>query len=196
MAELNWEQSYSIPGHWTLRSNHPAALAAVPDALVQYGGLAADRLSCWALHPNEQTGGRFDAYLEERQELGPGAVVDVAETLRPRQQNVVWVDRHHLLATAAPAQAASRLLGLYVASKGSLVVYVHDPATSAPLATFLNSIPISGGNNWSDAHLVSNCRFVVQYKGPTLQLQLVASPTFALTAGQALNQLRDVVAPW
>ncbi|MCW2925683.1 MAG: hypothetical protein JWM98_3087, partial [Thermoleophilia bacterium] len=102
MAQLLVETDPYRPGRWTLRSDNPSVLAAVPDALVQVLDLGAEAMSGWALHPDEQAGGASAAYGDELREIGHGPLVHVVELARPWQHNVVWVDRYHLVVVAAP----------------------------------------------------------------------------------------------
>mgnify|MGYP001450466077 CR=1 FL=1 len=124
MAQLNVETDPFHAGRWTLRSANPSVLAAIPDALVQVLDLGGEALAAWALHPDEQQGIRDAAYHDELREIGHGPIVEVRELVRPWQPNVVWVDRYHLLVVAAQPTLGSRLLGLYVGSKGRIVVGV------------------------------------------------------------------------
>lgn len=197
MAQLLLEQDSFQPGRWTVRSNSPAALAAVPDALVQVLGLGDEALAAWALHPDEQAGIRDAAYHEELHELGPAASVEVVELVRPWQQNVVWVDRYHLLVTAARPAAGSRLLGLYVGSTGRIVVGVHHPSVAALVQQEFARLPNDHGRDWQSQALVANCRFVLcstpQQPGT---LELRAPQPMAQPVQGALQQLAAMVAAW
>lgn len=197
MATLNWSQDSSRPGVWLVQANHPTALAAIPDALLQVLDLPHDQLAAWALHQSEQVGGRADAYGDERRELGPTALVNVVELLRPRQQNTVWIDRYHLVVASAPAAAASRLLGLYAGSTGSLLLYVCAPASPTTIPAFIAQAPHTGGIGWDDPILASQARFAVRYteRAPH-QLQLVVAPVFAQQAQEALQKLAAIANQW
>jgi hypothetical protein len=197
MAQLTYTQDYTQQSTWLVRSDHPGALAAVPDAIVQTLGLGNDHLTCWALHPTEQDGYRHDAYLDERGELGLGAAVDVVEVLRPRQQNVVWVDRYHLIATNAPAATATRVLGLYTGGKGSVLLYVHDPSVGGTFAQYVTNVPHAGHIGWNAPHMAAQSRFgVYATDRAPMQIELVCAPAFAPQVQQALQQLAALTASW
>ena len=89
MAQLQVESDPFLPGRWTLRSDHPGALAAIPDAIVQVLGLDADVLSAWAVHYDEQNEYAENAYANERRELGHGPVAEVISLPRSPQPHVV-----------------------------------------------------------------------------------------------------------
>lgn len=197
MASLEITPELTQPGRWHVASDTPAAVAAVPDAVVQVLGFTTDVSACWALHASEQDGARDQAYVHERQELGPAATVEVLELLRPRQPNVVWVDRFHLLALGAPAAAASRLLGLYVDGEGQLVTYLYQPVSTPAVSEFISQAPHSGGSGWDDPSLVAQCRLVVRAdKGRPNQVTLLTPHVLAQQVGQALQQLAAHVAHW
>lgn len=197
MAQLIIEQDPFQPGCWTLRSADPRVLAAVPDALVQVLDLAGDALAAWALHPDEQAGLRDAAYHEELRELGPGAVADVVELVRPWQQNVVWVDRYHLVVDAARPAVGSRLLGLYVGSTGRIVIAVHHPSVAAIVQQQVGRLPHDNGRDWDSAPLLGNCRFVVHSTAerPGV-LDLRAPQPMAVGVQGALERLVGMVAGW
>lgn len=187
----------SVVGGLVVRSEHPAALAAVPDALVQVLGLEQDVGSCWALHPSEQDGLRTAAYGEDRAELGMGAHVDVLELTRPRQRNVVWIDRYHLVGSFQPVAVASRLLGLYAGGPGSLLLYVHHPTVTATFQHVVGQAPYDGGATWDAATIVEQSRFAVRYDGRfPQQLRLTCNSTLRSHVAQALHALAGTVAPW
>jgi hypothetical protein len=197
MAQLQLEQDPFRAGRWTITSTDPRVLASVPDALVQSLGLGTDPLVAWGLHPDEQDGSRDAAYREELAEIGFGPLVQVVELPRPFRPNVVWVDRYHLLVAAAPATLGTRLLGLYVGSKGQLVVGVHDPSVSATVQQALVALPDQGTANWDSDHLVSQVRFLLRYAPSNPHaVELRAPQAFAQGAQTALLNLQQYVAAW
>lgn len=194
---LTYDRHPFDPGRFQVRSTSASALAAVPDALVQVLGLAGDMITMWGLHPTEQVATRDLAYENERSELGVGAVAEVVEVLRPRRQNVVWIDRLHLVASGAPAAAASRLLGLYVGSEGSLLLYVHHPASAYPLTERVRTVPHSGSQGWDDPAVVSQARFAVHFDGASpAELGLASAPAFAQRVPGVLDELARMTAGW
>lgn len=197
MAQLLLETDPFQPGRWTLRSDNPSVLAAVPDALVQVLELGADALAAWALHPDEQAGMRDAAYHDELHEIGIGPLVEVVELTRPWQQNVVWVDRYHLLVAAAPASIASRLLGLYVGSKGRMVLAVYHPSVAGIVQTKIASMPNDNARDWDTGDIVANVRFVLRYDPETPgALQLRCAQPMAHGIQDALGRLTMMVASW
>jgi hypothetical protein len=197
MAQLQLEQDPYRPGRWTITSNDPRVLAAVPDALVQSLQLTTDPLIAWGLHPDEQDGSRDAAYRDELQEIGYGPLVQVMELPRPFRPNVVWVDRYHLLVAAAPAALGTRLLGLYVGSKGQLVLGVHDPSVAATVQQALVTLPDLGPADWDSAALVSQMRFLLRYAPNRPDaVELRAPQVFAQRAQDALVSLQQYVAAW
>lgn len=197
MAQLHVESDPFHAGRWTLRSDHPSVLAAVPDALVQVLELGSDALAAWALHPDEQAGIRDAAYHDELRELGHGAAVEVVELVRPWQQHVVWVDRYHLVVRAAPPAAGSRLLGLYVGSKGRLVLSVHHPSVAGIVQQLVAAMPADGGAAWEAADHVGSARFVLRYSPDEPDaVQLRAPQPMAHGVQEALGRLAGMVAGW
>lgn len=197
MARLDIDADPFIPGRWTLRSDAPAVLAGACDALVQGIGLEAEVLVAWGLHPDEQDGMRDHAYEDERAELGPLPIVQVLELPRPRQQHVVWVDRYHLLAAAAPPQVGSRLLGLYVGSKGRIVLAIHHPSVSAIVQGSFQAMPDSNGRDWDVPALVDQCRVVLRYDASAPnQLDVRAPQPMAHAVQDAFTRLAAIVAGW
>jgi len=197
MAQLAVETDPYRPGRWTLRSPNPSVLAAVPDALVQVMELGGEALAAWALHPDEQAGIRDAAYHDELREIGHGPLVQVVELVRPWQQNVVWVDRYHLVVAAAPPPIGSRLLGLYVGSQGRMVLSVHHPSVAAMVQAEIAAMPNDNGREWERDLHVANARFVVRYDpdhGGTLQLR--APQSMALSVQDAISRLTQTVAAW
>jgi len=131
---------------WSISSSSPAALAAVPDAIIQRLGVTHDTLTLWALHPSEQDGLRDAAYHDERTELGMYAQCEIIEMARPHRPNVVWIDRFHLIATGAAATCASRIAGLYTGGQGILALWLHDGSVTMQLAEHARSMPpVNGG---------------------------------------------------
>ena len=207
MAELHIDSDPYVPGQWTLRSSTPAVLAAVPDAIVQVLGFEHDVLAVWALHHDEQTGARDELYREERRELGPTAQPRIVELARPWQARVVWVDRYHLVASG-PATAASRLLGLYVASNGRLVLAVHDPSVTAMVQQSMHALTSSAqvdhahgistyGHTWEDPARIALTRFTLRSdpdRNGTIRLR--APQPMAAGVQDALVRLRQTVAGW
>jgi hypothetical protein len=197
MAQLLAETDPTQPGRWTLRSDHPSVLAAVPDALVQVLDLGGEVLGAWALHPDEQAGVRNAAYHDELRELGVQSVVEVRELVRPWQQNVVWVDRYHLLVGAAPTTVGSRLLGLYVGSKGRIVLSVFHPSVAAIVQGEYDSMPHETGHDWDRIEHVANARFVLRYDpSQPGALQLRCAQPMAHGIQDALGRLAQTVAGW
>ncbi|MCW2927745.1 MAG: hypothetical protein JWM86_1713 [Thermoleophilia bacterium] len=197
MAQLQVEPDPIQPGRWTLRSPNAAALAAIPDALVQVLELGGEAMAGWALHPDEQAGIRDAAYHDELRELGPQSLVQVAEQVRPWQPNVVWVDRYHLLVGAASPTLGSRLLGLYVGSKGRIVLSVHHPSVAALVQQAITAMPVDNARDWDAPAHLANARFVLRYdpSDPTA-IQLRCSQPMAHGVQDALLRLQQMVAGW
>ena len=197
MAQLTVESDMFQPGHWTLRSDHPSALAAVPDAVVQTMGLQGEALGAWALHYDEQDLHAEDAYARERQELGMHAQAQVVALPTAARAHVVYIDRLHLVAWAAPAGAGSRLAGLYVGTAGDLVLCVHHPSVTAQVAQELTRLPQGGRELRDGSSLVPNSRFVVSFDREQPDSVRVRAPQpMALAVQDALGRLRDLVAGW
>lgn len=197
MAQLLVETDPFHAGRWTLRCSHPAALAAVPDAIVQVLQLESESLAAWALHPDEQAGIRDAAYHDELGELGQGSLVDVVELVRPWQHNVVWVDRFHLVVGAAAPTIGSRLLGLYVGSPGRMVLSVHHPSVAALVQREIAAMPNNSAADWERMDHVSNARFVVRYDPDHRDaLQVRAPQPMAMGVNDALGRLTHMVAGW
>jgi hypothetical protein len=197
MAQLLIETDVYQPGRWAPRSDNPSVLAAVPDALVQVLDLGGESLVAWALHPDEQQGIRDAAYHDELRELGHGPLYQVVELARPWQPNVVWVDRYHLVVGAAPPAVGSRLLGLYVGSKGRMVLSVHHPSVTSLVQVEVSTMPNDTGRAWDRTEHVSNARFVLRYdpEAPDT-LQLRAPQPMAHGVQEALGRLTQMVAGW
>lgn len=196
MARIDIQTDTFTPG-WTLSSDSPAALAAIPDALMQVLDLRGDALAAWALHPDEQDLTAETAYREERGELGYGPVVEVRELPRPRRHNVVWIDRYHLLVASAPAGVASRLLGLYVGSRGRLVLALHHPSVSGMVRQLFDAMPDDNAAAWDDVQLVSQSRLVLRYDPATPDaVQLRAPQPMAMPVQQALSRIAQSAAGW
>lgn len=197
MAQLHLESDPFQPGRWLIRSSHPGALAAVPDAIVQVLQLEDEALAGWMLHPDEQAGIRDAAYHDELAEIGHGPLVEVMELARPWQQNVVWVDRYHLLVAAAPPRIATRLLGLYVGSKGQSVLAVHHPSVAALIQQEIAALPNEAGRTWERQEFVANSRFVVR-SAPDLPqaVELRCPQPMAHGVQDALSRLSQMVAGW
>jgi hypothetical protein len=199
MAQLIIEGDPWQPGHWTLRSDNPSVLAAVPDAVVQVLelGSSGDVLGAWALHPDEQAGIRDAAYHDELREIGIGPIVEVRELVRPWQQNVVWVDRYHLLVAGAQPQLGSRLLGLYVGSKGRIVLSVYHPSVAGIVQGELDGMPNENGRDWERDQHVANARFVLRYDPSSPgALEVRAPQSMAMGVQDALLRLQQMVAGW
>lgn len=197
MAQLLVETDQFQPGRWTLRSNNPSVLAAVPDALVQVLELGGEVLAAWALHPDEQAGLRDAAYHDELRELGIQSVVEVRELVRPWQQNVVWVDRYHLLVAAAPPTVGSRLLGLYVGSKGRIVMSVYHPSVAGIVQAQIAELPNEGDRDWDRMEHVSNVRFAVRYDPSEPGcVQVRCGQPMAAGVQDAISRLSMTVAGW
>lgn len=197
MAQLLVETDPFHAGRWNLRSDNPSVLAAVPDAIVQVLDLGAEALAAWALHPDEQAGIRDAAYHDELGEIGHGPIVQVVELARPWQQNVVWVDRFHLLVMAAPPTLGSRLLGLYVGSKGRIVLSVHHTSVAALVQAEVTAMPGGNGREWERSDHIANTRFALRYDPEqTDALQVRAPQPMAMGVHDALGRLVHTVAAW
>ncbi|MBC7460492.1 MAG: hypothetical protein H7287_03950, partial [Thermoleophilia bacterium] len=169
MAHLAIEADLLMPGSWVIRSDHPAALAGVSDAIVQTLGLQGEALGTWCVHYDEQDHHAEDAYVRERQELGMHAQAQIV--VRPTalaQRNVVYLDRLHLVAIAGPPTAGSRLAGMYVGSGGrdprsggDLVISVHHPSVAHQVWSALMRNPEGGDALRTGHELVADSRFVL-----------------------------------
>lgn len=197
MAHLLIQTDPIHPGRWTLQSDNPSVLAAIPDALVQVLDLGDDVLGAWALHPDEQNGGRDAAYHDELHELGIQSVVEVRELARPWQQNVVWVDRYHLLVGAANPAVGSRLLGLYVGSKGRIVISMFHPSVTALVQSEYDTMPNENGRDWDRQQHIANARFALRYdpEQPNA-VQMRCPQSMAHSVQGALGRLTQMVAGW
>lgn len=206
MAQLQIESDPFLPGRWTLRSDHPGALAAVPDAIVQVLGLDSDVLSAWAVHYDEQNEYAENAYANERREIGFGPSVEVVSLPRAPQPHVVWIDRQHLVVGNAPAALATRLLGLYAGSNGTITLAISDPSVAGQVHATLRAM-VDGGpaaeEGWSSDPFVGLNRVVVRYdalskhgEAPTNVIHVRASQPMALAVQGALGQLQQMVAGW
>ncbi|MCB0879799.1 MAG: hypothetical protein KDC46_12575 [Thermoleophilia bacterium] len=206
MAQLVVQSDPLVPGRWTVQSEHPGALAAVPDAIVQVTDGGADVLSARAVHYDEQNEYAENAYANERRELGHGPVAEVVALPRAPEPNKVWIDRQHLVVGAAPPRLATRLLGLYVGSNGSITLAVSDPSVAAQVHATLRAqieAPPDTIATWDSEIFVSLNRFVVRYDALSLHgekrtdvVQVRASQQMALTVQNALLQLQQLVAGW
>lgn len=206
MAHLVIESDPLAPGRWTVQSSHPGALAAVPDAIVQVTDGGADVLSARAVHYDEQGEFAENAYANERRELGHGPVAEVISLPRAPEPNKVWIDRQHLLVGAAPPKLATRLLGLYVGSNGSITLAVSDPSVAAQVHATLRAqveAPPDAVASWDADVFVSLNRFVVRYGALSLHgekrtdvLQVRAPQQMAMNVQNALLQLQQLVAGW
>jgi hypothetical protein len=202
MAQLIIEGDPYQPGRWTLRSDNPSVLAAVPDALVQVLELGADTLSMSAVHYDEQREFAEHAYADERREVGYGPQVEVVSLPRAPRPGVVWIDRLHLLVGSASPQVASRLLGLYVGSNGSMTLCVSHPSVAAQVvATLREDLGIN--DTWEHPDFDALNRFVVRYSAlskhgdrPGNTLAVRAPQPTALAVQGALGQLQQMVAGW
>lgn len=206
MATLTTEADPIFPGRWTIRSDHPSALAAIPDAIIQVLGLGSDVLSAWAVHYDEQSEHAENAYANERREVGYGPTAEIIALPRAPQPHVVWIDRQHLLVGAAPAALATRLLGLYVGSNGTITLTISDPSVGGQVHATLRSM-IEGGraaaDAWSSDAFVALTRVVVRYdalslhgESPTNVVHVRAPQPMALAVQGALGQLAGMVAGW
>lgn len=187
---------------WTIVSEHPGALAAIPDAIVQHLGFPYDVVTLWARHPSEQDGSRDAAYLQEQQEIGPASSIEVVELTRPHQRNVVWTDRYHLIAAGARATAASRIAGMYAGERhtnfGShLVTWIHDPSVTTLVADQAYRMPAANGGGWDFDQVVLSCRFALNFDAryPTA-VTLRCPPLLAPQIAAALTELATLVSSW
>ena len=200
MAELRIEQDPAMPGAIIVRSAHAGALAATCDTLVEALGGPTDALAVWGLHPHEQDELREQAYLHERAELGHFAQVQVVELARPRERNVVWIDRYHLVATGAQPPVGTRILGLYAGGgqRGTrCALYVHDASVTGMVAPHLQAIAEGVGEGWDDPALLASVRFALLYssRDPGAVHVRVAMHQVPATL-EALHGLAGVVAHW
>lgn len=202
MAQLLVETDQFLPGRWTIRSDNPSALAAVPDAIVQVLDLGGESLSATACHYDEQNEHAEDAYANERREVGYGPLVEVVNLPRAPQPNVVWIDRQHLVVGSAPPGLGSRLLGLYVGSNGSMTLATCHPSVAAQVTHFLRE-DVGRDEAWERQDFVAMCRFVVRYpalsvhgEAPTDLLHVRAPQAMALGVNDALGRLAMTVAGW
>jgi hypothetical protein len=179
------------PGRMRIAHRDPAALAAIPDAVAQAVAPPGTICSLWCLHHAEQDGVAHTAYPNERMELGPHAQAEVLTMARPHQVRVVWTDRYHLLATNAPASAATRVLGLYVGgSKGDAVLVLHHPSTSAQVIAGIRTLPETHGRSWDQPPLVDAALFMVRADRTQQDaVEAFASPSFVQPVNAALAQL-------
>ena len=199
MAQLSVQPDPLVPGRWTLRSTSPAALAAVPDVLVRSLGLEHDTLGAWALHPDEQDGMRDAAYRDELGMLGQLAHARVHELPRPWQQNVVWVDRYHLLVHAADARLAGKLLGWYVGSKGELLLAVFDPSVAAMVQHSIDQIPDTHPSQRDQLvqQLLQHSRFLAWFRPEEQGELILRTPTpMAQRVHDALAEVHTIIQPW
>ena len=214
MAQLIVESDPFLPGRWKLTSDHPSALAAVPDAIVQVLGLDADVLSAWAVHYDEQNEFAENAYANERRELGHGPVAEVVSLPRAPQPHVVWIDRQHLVVGAAPARMATRLLGLYAGSNGTITLAISDPSVAGQVHATLREFAhgtnpyatadhLGANDAWGGEPFVALNRVIVRYdalslhgEAPTNALHVRAPQATALAVQNALAQLQGMVAGW
>lgn len=202
MAQLLVETDQFLPGRWTIRSDHPSALAAVPDAIVQVLDLGGESLSATACHYDEQSEHAEDAYANERREVGYGPLVEVVNLPRAPQPGVVWIDRQHLLVGSAPPGLGSRLLGLYVGSNGSMTLATCHPSVSAQVTHALRD-DIGRDEAWERHDLVAMSRFVVRYPALSLHgeaatnlLHVRAPQPMSMGVNDALTRLAHTVASW
>lgn len=195
MANLQWTPDFHHPGVSVVTSDSPAVLAAVPQTLNRAMCQPGDAMAVWALHPHEQDSVADVAYSSERSELGLNAQVRVMELARPRQQNVVWIDRYHLLANSANPEVAHRLLGLYVGSPGEIAIYVHHPSVTAQLAASLEAFPNAGGRDWCNHLLISQCRWAAHYaKQSPGAVSVAIAPAFVAMFEPAMQELAAAIA--
>ncbi len=206
MAQLQVESDPFLPGRWTLRSDHPGVLAAIPDAIVQVLGLDGDVLSAWAVHYDEQNEYAENAYANERREIGYGPAVEVVSLPRAPQPHVVWIDRQHLVVGNAAPPLATRLLGLYAGSNGTITLAISDPSVAGQVHASLRSM-VDGGRDgeegWTSDPFVGLTRFVVRYdalskhgEAPTNAVHVRAPQPMALAVQGAIGQLQQMVAGW
>ena len=176
-------------------SDVAAASAAVIQGLVEAIAQPTDVLTSWALHPYEQDGTREVAYANERRELGDAATVYVEELTRPRQQNVVWVDRYHLIASGCTPRSTHRLCGLYVAGDGGqCVCMIHDPSVSHMMHEHARAIAHSATAGWDDEHVAMSCRLVVRTGSEPHQVQVRLPAMFVPTAHTVIEHTRARIA--
>lgn len=202
MAQLIIEGDPYQPGRWTLRSDNPSVLAAVPDAIVQVLDLGGDVLSFTAVHYDEQREYAEHAYANERQEIGYGPQVEVVALPRAPKPNVVWIDRLHLLVTSASPAIGSRMLGLYVGSNGSMTLCVSHPSVAAQVVANLRQ-DLGMNDVWEHPDFVAFNRFVLRYDALSRHgdraggaLHVRAPQPMALGVQDALLRLQQIIGDW
>lgn len=204
MAGFVIQPDVLLPGSWIVQSDHPGALAAVCDAVVQTLALEGEALGLWALHYDEQDLHAEHAYARERSELGLHAQSQVVVLPTPYRGHTIFLNRLQLVAVAAPPAAGSRIAGLYVGSQGrdprsggDLLLSVHHPSVSHQVGAALARIP-HGGPALQDGHeLVADSRFVLHYDRQDDTVVRVRAPqAMALPVQESLMRLATLVATW
>lgn len=163
MARLTVQPDPVRAGRIVVSADHPAALAAVADALLASGAFDGVVMAAWGLHPTEQDELRSHAYADDRAELGADAQLEVVELPRPREARVVWIDRYHLVVHAARAAVATRVLGLYVGSRGELVISLHHPSVAGFVMSAVVDIPVRGRDAWDRPELLGYASALLHY---------------------------------
>lgn len=171
----------------------PAALTTVPLRLARAIGEPSDLFAVHALHPSEQDVPSHLAYQEERSELGTappplGPTVEVVELARPYQQNVVWIDRFHLLVMGAQLDRMDRLLGLYVTSEGQIRIFCHHPSVAFPVHERLRMLLGELADRQPPDDLLAMTRFTVWYDPRARDVVRLWVPSmYAAAVGPALQ---------
>ncbi len=172
------------PGAGVLTASSPAELCDAVRRIVPVIAAPGDAMAVWALHPSEQDVAPEQAYAEDRALVG-GADVRIHELARPRQHNVIWVDRYHLLVRGADPSAAWQLMGLYVASAGECIVAIHHPSVAFAVSDLVERLPgLHRTERFADAAFQQvRCAFYWNPSEPG-QLAVAAPPSqLAMMAG-------------
>lgn len=173
-----------------------AALAGVPDALSHVLCQPGDSLAIHALHYNEQDLSISSAYTDERELLG-AAPHQVIEVTRPRRQNVVYIDRFHLIASGASPHIGGQLLGLYVGGRGTITIYALPPQLAGTGAAVVTELPNSNGSRWAEGGFAGAARFTVHYtKDDPYKVSAYAPIPFLQSAAAALDELSRQAEHW
>ena len=161
MADL--EHDLVQPGRFRVRSSAPQSLARVPDILAEELCGPADVLACWALHPSEQDGAISAAYHQELGIVGAHARTHIEELARPRERNVIWVDRYHFTCAGAAPATGGPLLGLYVTTPGRIATWVYPPDSAHQVTTTVAGMPHLGRHGWDAPPAEPMARYMVSW---------------------------------
>lgn len=195
MADLLISSDLWTPGVWQLECADPRVLAAVCDAVIDHAHLGDVRIGMWGRHYDEQSESIEDAYAHERSIAGGHARVEVIALAREPRPHHVWIDRLQLAIDGALPGAATQLLGLYVGSRGSLVMSIH--AAHVQVFEQLHVIAAANGAGWDDGTLGAQSLVLVAYdetRPATLVVRTGAA--MAQAVNEALMRLQQHVRPW